>query len=103
MEVRWEALAGGARAVLELLARQPWIRDFYLAGGTGLALQLGHRVSVGMDLFSMDDPLSFETRQRITISLVEAVGPEHLQVDQESNGTLGVHIHGIGVSFFHYP
>jgi hypothetical protein len=26
--------------------------DFYLAGGTGLALRLGHRVSVDLDLFS---------------------------------------------------
>src|ERR1700722_5535713 len=25
--------------------------DFYLAGGTGLALQLGHRISVDFDLF----------------------------------------------------
>jgi hypothetical protein len=29
--------------------------DFYLAGGTALALQLGHRVSVDFDLFIYDD------------------------------------------------
>jgi hypothetical protein len=28
---------------------------FYLAGGTGLALQIGHRVSVDFDLFSADE------------------------------------------------
>ena len=29
-------------------------RGFYLAGGTALALQIGHRISVDFDLFSDD-------------------------------------------------
>ncbi|MEO0292623.1 MAG: nucleotidyl transferase AbiEii/AbiGii toxin family protein [candidate division WOR-3 bacterium] len=32
----------------------PHINDFYLAGGTGLALQLGHRKSLGLDFFSSE-------------------------------------------------
>jgi len=32
------------------------IQDFYLAGGTALALQIGHRVSVDLDFFS-DKPI----------------------------------------------
>lgn len=28
-------------------------KDFYLAGGTGLALQLGHRDSIDFDFFSL--------------------------------------------------
>jgi hypothetical protein len=30
----------------------PILGGFYLAGGTGLALQVGHRVSVDLDLFT---------------------------------------------------
>ena len=29
--------------------------EFYLAGGTALALQLGHRKSIDLDLFSRED------------------------------------------------
>lgn len=31
------------------------LRDFHLAGGTSLALQLGHRKSIDLDLFTQDD------------------------------------------------
>ena len=30
---------------------KPALSGFYLAGGTSLALQIGHRVSVDLDLF----------------------------------------------------
>ncbi|RIK80268.1 hypothetical protein DCC62_04210 [candidate division KSB1 bacterium] len=36
---------------LELLGRIPEIKQFYLAGGTALALQIGHRYSVDLDFF----------------------------------------------------
>ena len=34
------------------LKKLNWLKDFYLAGGTGLALQIGHRRSVDFDFFS---------------------------------------------------
>ena len=39
---------------LEKLSEMSWLADssWYLAGGTGLALQAGHRVSVDLDFFS---------------------------------------------------
>lgn len=36
----------------ELLKKLPIPPDFYLAGGTALALQIGHRVSVDFDFFT---------------------------------------------------
>ena len=33
----------------------PALKEWVLAGGTGLALQLGHRVSEDLDLFRTDD------------------------------------------------
>jgi hypothetical protein len=32
--------------------KDPVLKDFYLVGGTGLSLQLGHRISSDIDLFS---------------------------------------------------
>ncbi|MEF8846939.1 MAG: nucleotidyl transferase AbiEii/AbiGii toxin family protein [Candidatus Paceibacterota bacterium] len=47
--MKQEALTSEAKKVLPQLDT---FSDFYLAGGTGLALQLGHRVSVDLDLFT---------------------------------------------------
>lgn len=49
-----EALTESAAALFDLLPSFP---DFYLAGGTALALQLGHRVSADFGLFT-DEVLS---------------------------------------------
>ena len=46
-----QILTGAQQTVLELLSRIPEVRTFYLAGGTGLALQLGHRRSEDFDFF----------------------------------------------------
>lgn len=47
-----EALVKGAKGNLELLGKSSILKDAYLAGGTALALQLGHRVSVDFDFFT---------------------------------------------------
>ncbi len=41
--------------VLIRLMDDLYLKSFYLVGGTSLALQLGHRVSVDNDLFSIDE------------------------------------------------
>ena len=38
--------------LLKKLMAHPLIEPFYLVGGTALALQLGHRFSVDLDLFT---------------------------------------------------
>jgi len=40
------------RKLLARLEPVEWLTPFYLAGGTALALQLGHRQSVDFDFFS---------------------------------------------------
>ncbi len=45
-------------ATLELLRRLthlPFLQDFYLVGGTALALYFGHRKSIDLDLFTNND------------------------------------------------
>ncbi|MGC9031762.1 MAG: nucleotidyl transferase AbiEii/AbiGii toxin family protein [Minisyncoccia bacterium] len=43
-----EVITSEARKIFDELRNFP---QFYLAGGTGLALQLGHRISIDFDLF----------------------------------------------------
>jgi hypothetical protein len=56
-----EVLEPDRRSILKKLSQFP---SFYLAGGTALALQLGHRQSVDFDLF---------TDKKITVSFLKKV------------------------------
>lgn len=38
--------------VIKALMQEPLLNDFYLVGGTALSLQIGHRISVDIDLFT---------------------------------------------------
>lgn len=89
------ALPPQGHRALELLSSAGILQDFYLAGGTALALHLGHRLSEDLDFFS---PASVDTlmlKQRL-----DELGD--LQVLEERWGTL----HGIfqetKVSFLYY-
>jgi len=41
--------------LIQALQEEPLLQGFYLVGGTALALQIGHRISVDIDLFTRDD------------------------------------------------
>ena len=41
--------------LLKDLMSKPYLEQFFLVGGTALALQLGHRFSIDLDLFTMAD------------------------------------------------
>ena len=43
-----------ALELLKKVNQDPMFKDFSLAGGTGLALQLGHRISNDLDMFSLN-------------------------------------------------
>ena len=46
-----ETLASETQRVLEKISKWPFIQDFYLVGGTALALHFGHRESLDLDFF----------------------------------------------------
>ena len=56
--IHTDVLSEGQKRVLPQLARALVNTDFYLAGGTGLALQVGHRSSIDFDWFipQLGDP-----------------------------------------------
>jgi hypothetical protein len=47
-----ETLIKGAKKNLALLGHSGYLKDAYLVGGTAVALQLGHRISVDFDFFT---------------------------------------------------
>lgn len=49
--------------LIQELHQLPELRSFYLVGGTALALQLGHRNSIDIDLFSQNDFTAEEIEQ----------------------------------------
>lgn len=48
-------LPQGTKKILRSLKKTSTVQDFYLSGGTGLALQIGHRESQDLDFFSEKD------------------------------------------------
>ena len=73
--------------------------DFYLAGGTALALQLGHRDSIDFDFFSPKDIDTEKLFKKIKVVFAEF---KILKIQEEKN-TLSVIIDdNIKLSFFTY-
>jgi hypothetical protein len=55
--LHWQVITPEMRQVMVTFARTEIGRRFYLAGGTALALQLGHRRSVDLDYFSQTEDI----------------------------------------------
>src|SRR3989344_1611864 len=72
--------------------------DFYLAGGTALALQLGHRISVDFDLFGGVDI------EKDLLRKVKRVFPDSVSVPLINNpDELSVLVDGVKLTFLKYP
>ncbi len=91
-----ESLTKDTESVLEALGASGIVKDLYLAGGTALALHLGHRVSVDLDWFSEDFKYNVTFRKEL-----EKLGK--LSIDSESENTLNGATNGVKISFFQYP
>lgn len=75
-------------------------KDFYLAGGTGLALQFGHRDSIDFDFFTQND---FNT-SKLFLDLKKIFKGHSLKKIQDERNTLSILIdEEIRCSFFTYP
>ena len=76
----------------------PACSDFYLVGGTALALQIGHRRSIDFDLASYNqiDPFGLERK-------LLSMGFDIQTVFTATGDELSVLINGIKVTFFMFP
>lgn len=91
-----EVLPPQARRLCRKLVRLPALLPFYLAGGTGLALHLGHRRSEDLDFFSRRP-----FRPPTLAKTLEAIGtPQHLSLGE---GSVECSLAGFKVQLLHYP
>ena len=73
-----------------------FLEGFYLVGGTALAMQMGHRISVDLDFFS-DNPIKKNLLTEIE-KIFGVVSPLVKATDE-----LTVIIEEVKVTFLHYP
>lgn len=88
-------LSEKTRSNLEALKRKKVLKKFYLAGDTGLALQLKHRISIDLDFF---------TERRIILeNLIQQIkNLGKFSVEKEAENTLIGNFRGTRLSFFVY-
>jgi hypothetical protein len=96
----WEALTPATFQTFHQVARLPFMRSFYLAGGTGLALHFGHRFSVDLDFFS-PDAAAIGPDQRDALRIL--LDDPSLAITYDKDGTFVATWHDVGVSFFRLP
>lgn len=96
--IHWEAVTPELRILLEVIGRCAFAPRFYLAGGTGLALRLGHRRSVDLDFFSNVDEVLRATR----LDILRALAPLGAEALEDVDGNLLLEVRGIHVGFFGY-
>jgi predicted nucleotidyltransferase component of viral defense system len=81
--------------LLENIQTQPGFESFYLVGGTSLALQIGHRISVDLDLFAYSDARISLLEERIN-----QFG--EVQILNKTEKILNLRINDIKVDFVNY-
>jgi hypothetical protein len=91
-----EVLPDGWMQAADDLSRTSVLEGFYLAGGTGLALQYGHRRSADLDLFR---EAPFESAH--VADLLR--GQQGLARVALQKGTAHFTLRGVKVSLLHYP
>jgi predicted nucleotidyltransferase component of viral defense system len=88
-----------SRKQINLLRKLKFLKKygFYLAGGTALALQIGHRTSVDFDFYTEK---KFDSRK-----LREEFDKRFKKVQEIyiAEDTLELNVDGVGMSFFRYP
>jgi len=81
--------------LFDTLSEQDWMRPFYLAGGTALALQIGHRRSIDFDFFTEGD---FDTAR--VVQHLRKIGK--FELFDRSEDTLNGTVNDVQISFFSY-
>ncbi|MFA5138866.1 MAG: nucleotidyl transferase AbiEii/AbiGii toxin family protein [Elusimicrobiota bacterium] len=98
--VNWHAEVLNPAAKRAAVRLVPAVSGFYLAGGTGLALRLGHRVSLDLDFFSEQNPLK-DSDRGLLLEAIRAGGK--VEVEQNKDGSLHLLVEGAHISFIRYP
>ncbi len=93
----WNTITENMRLVLSGFTQSELGNQFYLAGGTALSLQIGHRLSVDLDFFSPTEDIP-DIRAR----LERALAPLDATLADSSWGNLVYLAKNIRVGFYGY-
>lgn len=97
--LHYETVEPDTLELLNKLMGKPYLSTFNLVGGTALSLQIGHRKSIDLDLFSIEE---FDGA-----SLLENLQKDfqNLEVLTRTKGTLLTRLQGVKVDLlrFNYP
>lgn len=91
-----KSISEKTKLVLEKIGKMSLKEKFYLAGGTALALQLGHRESIDLDWFSQADFFNRGVKEQLASA-------GKLEIASEEDGTVNASLEGVKVSFLRYP
>jgi hypothetical protein len=91
-----ESLTKNTKSVLEALGASGIVKNFYLAGGSALALYFGHRFSVDLNWFAEKFRYTPSFRQQL-----EKLGK--IEIGSESKNTFNGALNGVKISFLEYP
>ena len=91
--LRQETVVPEMLELIKELQSNPLLNNFYLVGGTALALQIGHRTSTDIDLFSYTNKTFFD------ISMYFHKNPEKYTIDIDQAEFIRAYINGIKVEF----
>ncbi|MBI2570193.1 MAG: nucleotidyl transferase AbiEii/AbiGii toxin family protein [Candidatus Schekmanbacteria bacterium] len=92
------SLAAEQLRALDRLKTIPGLASFYLAGGSAVALHLGHRLSLDLDLFSLTRDVNLEE-----VAAAAAVSMPDFRVLALSDVCLRAVVGGIAVDIVRYP
>ena len=90
-----EVLNADQLKLLPLMAQ--FRREYYLVGGTAIALHIGHRRSVDFDMFKMS-----AINHKRNLDKIVAAGFDH-QVTRRVEEQMNLLVNGVKVTFFQYP
>ena len=99
MELRLDVLPKATTDAFLKLAHSPILENskWYLAGGTALALQVGHRESVDLDFFTDEKTFDLVSLERSLVTLGGWI------TSLSETGTLYGSLDGAKISFIAYP
>lgn len=98
LNLKLDLLPKDTQEALNYLAGQSWLKadKWYLAGGTAMALQAGHRLSVDLDFFTAKPDFEAEF-------IINELAGKRWTTALREKGTLHGELHNTKVSFISYP
>ncbi len=98
----WDGIDSRALSILLRLNDVGLLKSFYLSGGSGLAIQLGHRVSLDLDLFTERRATDIPAANLLA-QCKKHFGTTQVKTNVNTSDQLWLEINGVKVTFLAFP